>query len=189
MHNLLFFTGAGISVDSGLPTFEAHPEYRQIFTRSYVEENPEEYRNLVRTLTESAMNAKPNLAHFAIARTGAPVITMNVDGLHQRAGSRNVISVHGYLPTTLEEIDYEEFPAEFGGLVLYGDLAPMYSKAFQLLDTLIDGGNLVIVGTSFFTGFASEFYRIAMERDINIHVINNNATERVPELIQNLGIS
>lgn len=187
MNNLLFFTGAGISVASGLPTFERHPEYRQIFTRSYVEEHPEEYRDLVRLLTQSALNAEPNAAHLAIAQTGAPVITMNVDGLHQRAGSRQVIAVHGYLPT-LEEIEYEEFPAEFGGVVLYGDVATEYGRAFQLLDRLADGGNLVIVGTSFFTGFSAEFYRVANERNLNIHVINDNAEERVPELIRNLGI-
>jgi len=186
MNNLLFLTGAGISVDSGLPTFEGHPEYRQILTRSYVEMHPEKYRNLVRTLTTSALNAEPNIAHFAIAQTGAPVITMNVDGLHQKAGSNLVIAVHGYLPT-LEEIEYEEFPIEFGGLILYGDLAPLYSKAFQQLDRLCDGGNLVIVGTSFFTGFANQFHQSAKKRNINIYIINDNASQKVPELLQNLG--
>lgn len=185
MNNLLFLTGAGISVDSGLPTFERNPEYRQILTRSYVEEHPEEYRNLVRTLTKSALNAKPNIAHLAIAKTGAPVITMNVDALHQKAGSNLVIPVHGYLPT-LEEIEYEEFPIEFGGLILYGDLAPLYSKAFQQLDRLPDGGNLVIIGTSFFTTFARNFYENAKKRNLNIYIINDNASKKVPELIQNL---
>ena len=186
MNNLLFLTGSGISVDSGLPTFEQHPEYRQILTRSYVEEHPVEYRNLVRTLTKSALNAKPNVAHFVIAQTGAPVITMNVDGLHQKAGSNLLIPVHGYLPT-LEEIEYEEFPIEFGGLILYGDLAPLYSKAFQQLNRLPVGGNLVIVGTSFFTGFANEFHEVAQRHNLNIYIINDNASQRVPKLLQSLG--
>lgn len=183
MNNLLFLTGAGISVDSGLPTFERHPEYRQILTRSYVEKHPEEYRNLVRTLTKSALNAEPNAAHLAIAQTGAPIITMNVDGLHQKAGSNLVIPVHGYLPT-LEEIEYEEFPIEFGGLILYEDIAPLYSNAFLQLDRLNDGGNLVIVGTSFFTGFARNFYENAKKRNLNIYIINEHASKRVPELLQ-----
>ena len=186
MNNLLFLTGAGISVDSGLPTFEKHPEYRRILTRSYVEEHPEEYRNLVRLLTKSAFKAEPNIAHLAIAQTGAPVITMNVDGLHQKAGTNQVIAVHGYLPT-LEEIEYEEFPVEFGWLILYGDIAPLYYKAFQLLDRLPDKGNLVIIGTSFFTGFAEQFHQIAKKRNLNIYIINDNATKKVPELLQSLG--
>ncbi len=186
MNKLLFFTGAGISADSGLPTFDKNPEYRRILTRSYVEEHPEEYRDLVRTLTKSVLEAEPNAAHFAIAQTEAPVITMNIDELHQRAGSSLVVPLHGYLPT-LEEIEYEEFPAEFGGIILYGDIAPLYGRAFQLLDNLSDDGNLVIVGTSFFTGFSAEFYQTAKKRNLNIFIINDNATEKVPELIRNLG--
>jgi len=56
-----------------------------------------------------------------------------------------------------------------------------------LLDRLPDKGNLVIIGTSFFTGFAEHFHQIAKKRNLNIYIINDNATKKVPELLQSLG--
>lgn len=80
--NVIFFTGAGISVDSGIPTFQEQPGIRERLARDFANEYPEEYRNTIRQMLDSCENASPNAAHIAIAEGGFPVITMNVDQLH-----------------------------------------------------------------------------------------------------------
>ena len=118
---VIFFTGAGISVDSGIPTFQEQPGIRDKLTRDFANEYPEEYRNTIRQMLDSCENASPNAAHIAIAEGGFPVITMNVDQLHTKAGSKNVIEVHGVLPTR------EELEEELIGS--YANLKKMISEA------------------------------------------------------------
>ena len=76
---VIFFTGAGISVDSGIPTFQDQPSIRDKLTRDFANENPEEYRSTIRQMLDNCEYAQPNAAHIAIAEGGFPVITMNVD--------------------------------------------------------------------------------------------------------------
>ena len=64
---VIFFTGAGISVDSGIPTFQEQPGIRDKLTRDFANEYPEEYRNTIRQMLDSCENASPNAAHIAIA--------------------------------------------------------------------------------------------------------------------------
>jgi NAD-dependent protein deacetylase/lipoamidase len=100
--NVVVFTGAGVSADSGIPTFRGARGLWRNF-RSEDLATPEAFwrdpklvwewyewrRDLIR-------EAQPNAAHEAIARlSGALVVTQNVDGLHTRAGSRHVIELHG----------------------------------------------------------------------------------------------
>ncbi|HYS56446.1 MAG TPA: NAD-dependent deacylase [Thermoanaerobaculia bacterium] len=101
---IVVLTGAGVSADSGIPTFRGQGglwrNYRaeDLATPEAFARNPllvwewyEWRRSLVR-------DAEPNAAHRAIASLGdALVVTQNVDGLHQRAGSQNVIELHGNL--------------------------------------------------------------------------------------------
>ncbi len=64
----------------------------------------------------------PNPAHYAIAELGCPAITMNVDGLHQKAGTQNVLAIHGDIPTQ-KEIDSFWYPyIPFEKPILYGDV-------------------------------------------------------------------
>lgn len=184
--NVIFFTGAGISVDSGIPTFQEQPEIRDRLTRDFANEYPEEYRNTIRQMLDSCENANPNAAHIAIAEAGFPVITMNVDRLHTKAGSKNVIEVHGVLPTR-EELEEELFPLTYEGIVLYGDLAPKYDDAIKMVKQLkYDNSYFIIVGTSFYTGISEQLYRIAKQRHAKIEVINDNASQRVPIICKNL---
>lgn len=184
--NVIFFTGAGISVDSGIPTFQEQPGIRDRLTRDFANEHPEEYRNTIRKMLDSCENASPNAAHIAIAEAGFPVITMNVDRLHTKAGSKNVIEVHGVLPTR-EELEEELFPLTYDGIVLYGDLAPKYDDAIKLVRALeYDNSYFVIVGTSFYTDISEQLYRIAKQRHAKIEVINDNASQRVPIICKNL---
>jgi len=101
---VVVLTGAGISADSGIPTFRGEGGLWRNFraedlaTPEAFVRNPllvwewyEWRRSLVR-------DAQPNAAHLAIARlTDALVVTQNVDGLHARAGTRNLIELHGNL--------------------------------------------------------------------------------------------
>lgn len=105
---VIFFTGAGISVESGIPTFQEQPGIRDKLNRNFANDHPEEYKATIRNMLEICEKAEPNAAHKAIAETGFPVTTMNIDKLHTKAGSQNVIEVNGHLSTKekLEEDDY-----------------------------------------------------------------------------------
>jgi NAD-dependent deacetylase len=100
------FTGAGVSAASGIPTFRAESG---IWTRFPIEEygtaeafahDPEKAWKLFGALTPDLEAAQPNPAHVAMAELEAKgrlkaLVTQNIDGLHQRAGSRQVIEFHG----------------------------------------------------------------------------------------------
>lgn len=99
--NVVAFTGAGISAESGVPTFRGDGglwrEFRaeDLATPEAFEDDPalvwewyEWRRGLIR-------GARPNAAHDALARAGAAIVTQNVDGLHALAGSKEVIELHG----------------------------------------------------------------------------------------------
>ena len=107
-HNIVFFGGAGVSTESGIPDFRSEDGlYRQkykyppeqmlshSFFLSHTEEFFEYYKNQMLVL-----DVKPNNAHLALAkleREGklAAVVTQNIDGLHQAGGSENVLELHG----------------------------------------------------------------------------------------------
>ena len=99
-------TGAGISVESGIPDFRSPGglwtvfDPREYATLSCFLEDPEKAWRLYRALGASLMGKGPNPAHRALAdleREGflAGIVTQNIDGLHQAAGSRKVIEIHG----------------------------------------------------------------------------------------------
>jgi NAD-dependent deacetylase len=99
-------TGAGISVESGIPSFRgAHGLWTRYDPMEYAHiqaflTNPAKVWKLLRELEETIARARPNPAHVALAELEKfgrlrAVITQNVDNLHQEAGSRNVIEFHG----------------------------------------------------------------------------------------------
>ena len=108
--NIVFFGGAGVSTESGIPDFRSvdglyHQHYKYppetILSASFFAKNPEEYYRFHHDKLRLG-DAKPNAAHRKLAeweRQGKlkAVITQNIDGLHQAAGSKNVIELHGSL--------------------------------------------------------------------------------------------
>lgn len=93
------FTGAGISAPSGVPTFQSRwkgKPVRDFLGRSYFEGDPVGFFELYCAM-EAWCHAEPNAAHRALSAFGVPVVTQNIDGLHQRAGSKKVIELHGNL--------------------------------------------------------------------------------------------
>lgn len=112
--SLLFVTGAGISVDSGLPTFRGNGLPYNIdcaedglcveraLSGDMVEDHPELTWKYVSQMERMCRDARCNRAHQVIAEMERHfervwILTQNVDGLHRAAGSRNVIDVHGDL--------------------------------------------------------------------------------------------
>ena len=185
-YKIIFFTGAGISVESGIPTFQEQPGIRDRLHRDFANEFQEQYRETIKGMLDAVEKAEPNAAHKAIAEFGAPVITMNVDKLHTKAGSQNVIEVHGVLPTR-EQLKEEYFPAEYKGIVLYGDMAPKYEDAYKMVKNLEYGNSyFVIIGTSFYTGISAQLKRLAEQRNAKILLINSEAARRVPILCEQL---
>ena len=183
-HKIIFFTGAGISVESGIPTFQEQPGIRDKLSRDFANNRPELYRKTIRDMLDVCEKAEPNAAHRAIAELGCPVITMNVDRLHTKAGSKNVIEVHGVLPTR-EELEDEYFPEEYRGIVLYGDMAPKYYDAQELVKSLKLGESVfVVVGVSFYTAISDILVDTARHRGAEVIIINDNAATKVPELCE-----
>ena len=106
--NIVFFGGAGVSTESGIPdfrsvdglynqTFRYPPE--TILSHTFYEKHTEEFYQFYRAKM-LAPDAQPNAAHYKLAqweREGRlkAVITQNIDGLHQKAGSREVLDLHG----------------------------------------------------------------------------------------------
>ena len=105
---IVFFGGAGVSTESGIPDFRStgglyHQEWADppevILSHSFYKSNPEEFFRFYRAKL-LAPEAKPNAAHRKLAEWEAQgkltaVVTQNIDGLHQAAGSRRVYELHG----------------------------------------------------------------------------------------------
>ena len=94
---IIAFTGAGISKQSNIPTFMEAPEVRDKLFRSFANAHHAEYNAVIRQLKENMRGAEPNDAHYALAEYHIPVITMNIDGLHAKAGTK-ALELHGGLP-------------------------------------------------------------------------------------------
>jgi len=106
--NIVFFGGAGVSTESGIPDFRStdglyHQKFdyppEQILSHSFFEQNPEEFFHFYREKM-LPLNAQPNIVHRKLAeweQAGklSAVITQNIDGLHQKAGSKAVYELHG----------------------------------------------------------------------------------------------
>ena len=107
--NIVFFGGAGVSTESGIPDFRSvdglyNQQYKyppeEIISHSFFERDPEEFYRFYRAKLIPPKDVKPNAAHLRLAELEnegklRAVITQNIDGLHQAAGSKKVIELHG----------------------------------------------------------------------------------------------
>ena len=107
--HIVFFGGAGVSTESGIPDFRsAHGIYRkehegrsyeEMLSIQYFARHPDDFWEFYRSVMLYP-DAKPNAAHLALARLEkagklSAIVTQNIDELHQRAGSRHVLELHG----------------------------------------------------------------------------------------------
>jgi len=107
--SVTILTGAGVSTDSGIPDFKTNDEIwpyerprTELISVKYFHQDPKRFWEVYRAVFSSKFDAKPNGVHEWIASLEnkdrlVTVITQNVDGLHQAAGSTRVIEVHGNL--------------------------------------------------------------------------------------------
>ena len=113
--NIVILTGAGISAESGLKTFrdsdglwEGYNVYDVATPQAWRKDQAmvQEFYNLRR---KAVIEAKPNEAHFALAELqdhfNVQIITQNIDDLHERAGSKNVLHLHGEIKKSQSTVD------------------------------------------------------------------------------------
>lgn len=156
---ILAFTGAGISKASGILTFEEQKDLRDKLSHGFKQLYRKEYNELIQGMQEICNKAKPNDAHIALAEYNVPIITMNIDGLHKRAGSKHVLEIHGRLPK----------------IVLYGEYAHNYDKAIKMVGKLREGDIFLIVGVSFHTNIAYYLKEFAERKKVETIIINSQA--------------
>lgn len=113
MTNIVILTGAGVSAESGLGTFRdegglwTQHRIEDVATPEGFARNPQLVHDFYNARRTQAAKAKPNAAHFALAELetnfdgNVLIVTQNVDSLHEKAGSRNVIHMHGALDKAL----------------------------------------------------------------------------------------
>ena len=183
--NIVFFGGAGVSTESGVPDFRSadglyntpdvrfdgyRPEY--LLSHECLEREPEVFFEYYRQKLD-ARGVKPNFAHVYLARLEEAgklraVVTQNIDGLHTRAGSKNVYEIHGTTERNYCSRCRRSYPSDYiyeskdpvprcscGGIVrcdvtLYGESLPEAAvegavRAISAADVLIIGGTSLTV--------------------------------------------
>lgn len=196
------FTGAGISVESGIPDFRSEGglwskyDPMEYATISAFMANPEKVWEMLREMEQLVANAKPNPAHIAIARLEEmgiikAVVTQNIDNLHQMAGSRDVIEYHGNSSTLScircgaqykrEEKQQEHIPRCRCSMVLKPDVVffgePIPVEAMQRSFKMAASCDLLlIVGTSAVVSPANTIPNVAKQAGAKIIEVNLEPT-------------
>jgi len=122
--HVIVLTGAGISTPSGIPDFRSEgsglwsrDEPLEVASLSTFRTAPEKFFNWFQPLASQIFYAQPNPAHMALAEFEQAghqntIITQNIDSLHQKAGSKHVVEMHGTLRTLSCTQCYQQFPSE-----------------------------------------------------------------------------
>ena len=136
--NIVFFGGAGVSTESGVPDFRSkdglynqhdvqfekyRPEY--LLSHSCLVEHPDVFFEFYRQKMD-ARNVKPNAAHYFLAELEKrgklkAVVTQNIDGLHQKAGSTNVYEIHGTTTRNYCSKCGKKYPADYSKRKKYAE--------------------------------------------------------------------
>ncbi len=200
---IVFFGGAGVSTESGIPDFRSvdglyHRKYayppETILSHSFFVSHPKEFYEFYRDKMLYT-DAKPNITHTKLAKLEksgklSAVVTQNIDGLHQMAGSRNVLELHGSVHRNFcmncgqfyslkELIDMPDIPhCSCGGLikpdvVLYEE--PLKEEIIDAAVRVIAAADMLIIGgTSLNVYPAAGFIRYY--KGNKIVLINKSAT-------------
>lgn len=182
MMKIVAFTGAGISKQSNIPTFMERPDVREKLFRNYANNHHEEYNEVIKQLKANMNGAEPNDAHIALAEYDIPIITMNIDGLHKQAGS-DALELHGGLP---EEDELSIAWSLFNKPVLYGDPAPNYQKAYEMVGALKKNDIFIVIGCSYHTAIACDLREVAKSRGAKIIEIQEDAAHNVRKVLKGL---
>ena len=223
--NITVLTGAGISAESGIKTFrdsnglwENH-DIMEVASPQGWQKNPELVLDFYNQRRKQLHQVQPNKAHLDLVllqqKHNVQIITQNVDDLHERAGSSNVLHLHGelfkarstgnpnYIVSWKEDLNtgdtcpdgYQLRPH----IVWFGEAVPMMDNAIKIVENT---DILLIVGTSLqvypaaglmqYAPFRSKIYYIdpnpAIESTKSIKVINEKASTGVKKAIMELNI-
>jgi NAD-dependent deacetylase len=200
------FTGAGISAESGIPVYRGEgglwtkfDPYKVAHIDTFLQD-PAQYWSYSRDHRRT--NAEPNSAHYALAeleRHGRlqAVVTQNTDGLHQKAGSRHVVELHGssqsvvcldcerrFPRAEIDALNREQCPPMCPGcggrylkptVILFGEGLP--AEAFQQAQALAAAADLVlIVGSSLQVYPAAGIPRLARQLGAELCIVNAEPT-------------
>jgi NAD-dependent deacetylase len=199
-------TGAGFSRPSGIPDFRSqdglwkHDDPMAVASLSGFRADPRKFYSWVRPLIETIDNASPNPAHVELARLEhagrlTAVITQNIDGLHQRAGSREVYELHGHLRSAtcldcehqaparplIDQIRRGKIPrCACGGLfkpdvVLFDEMLPR--GLFWLAQRAIEQSDAVLIaGTALEVAPVCDLPLAALRRGARLIIVNQSET-------------
>lgn len=174
---IIALTGAGISKAAGIPTFEEVPHLKEKLTVEFKRDNPIEFEETMNFLKVAMCGKTPTKAHKILAYFQIPIITMNIDSLHQTAGSNLVYEVHGSLKKD--------------NVVLYGQNIFHANDSLNLLkETAKSAKNnnekatLLVIGTSLQTQFANALVDFAQSLGMAVHLFNQNADVELKEFFE-----
>lgn len=200
-NSVVVFTGAGMSTESGLPDFRSGKglwkqfDPMRLATVQAMRNNYDEFHAFYSLRLQQAIDVKPNQGHLILAdweKKGwiKSIITQNVDGLHQAAGSKNVIELHGRLgdirciecdKKSSEENFLEKIPCFHcggrlrPGVVLFGESLPM--SAFEKAQ--IDSRNaqaFLVLGSSLQVSPANYLPQEAKQKGAFLGLCNHDQT-------------
>ncbi len=201
---MLALTGAGISVESGIPDFRSPGGLWSIYdpgeyaTISAFNSSPEKVWEMAREMTKLIDQADPNSAHMGMAeleRMGFlhHIITQNVDNLHQAAGSKNVIEYHGNISTLTclgcgKKFNRTDLPDEFPprcicrtkqilkpDVIFFGEAIPQ-EEMNKSFQLASQTQALIVAGTSAVVSPANTIPSIAKQNGAKIIEINKEST-------------
>ena len=220
MKHLVVLTGAGMSAESGIKTFrdadglwEGH-DVMEVASPQGFAKNPELVLDFYNQRRRQLLKVEPNEAHYTLAELEknykVSIVTQNVDDLHERSESSNVLHLHGELfkvRSTHNESDIQEWKKDLvlGDLcskgyqlrphiVWFGEAVPMIEKAIGICET---ADILIIIGTSmqvypaaslmhYVSNETKIFYidpKPAIENKPNLTVIPETATKGIKKVI------
>ena len=195
MLKIVVLTGAGISADSGIPTYRssdglwANYKIEEVCTPEALERDREKVINFYNMRRKEMAGKQPNAGHKALVELeqyfDVEVITQNIDNLHELAGSTKITHLHGEL-TKLRNDDSSHI-AEIGlraqeldetapdgsllrpHIVFFGEAVPMFDKAKELVQ---QADILIVVGTSLAVYPAASLVGWVKNNDVPIYVVD-----------------
>ena len=191
------FTGAGISVDSGIPDFrsegglwERYDPHEYATIESFTI-NPTKFWTMGRELAETILKAKPNAAHMSLAKLEADgkllgIITQNIDNLHQVAGNKRVVELHGnYLRAHCIDCGAEYVGEKIHKSVANGEIPPRCEKCNGILKS-----ESVLFGEPLPENAMSEATRLCRQTDLMLVIgtsLSIYPAAFLPQLAKNSG--
>ncbi len=196
-------TGAGLSRGSNIPTFRGEDglwekyNFEEVATKRAWQKNPEKLWTFYVEGIDLILKAQPNPAHYAITELEKNgycdvIVTQNADGLHQKAGAKNVLEIHGNITRVRcikcnQQRDFIELPkiipplCECGGMyrpdvVLFDEILPqnLINKAYQ---TAKNAKVAFVIGTSAEVVPAAYLPVLSKQNKAKILVFNTEKTE------------